>query len=251
MAAIFISYRKQGEDKPSSLHLAEDLREALGHDAVFLDDHGLGLGRFDDQLLGEARSCQAMIAVIGPAWIAKIQELHDPQDWVRRELETALKREILMVPLLLDRARLPEERDLPPSLRGLLQYQTIEIYPRRRKEIVSELAEALSRALRLTKPQRVEPAALPNLTGSWTDTDGVSFRIEQRGTDVQIYMIDYSGRRVGQGTGTITGNHVLFSLRRPGYGQGSGTGTVSADGRQISGAIQYGHQRFGFSISKD
>ena len=50
MAAVFISYRKLGEDKASALHLAEDLRESLGQDAVFLDERGLGLGRFDDQL---------------------------------------------------------------------------------------------------------------------------------------------------------------------------------------------------------
>ena len=49
MAAIFISYRKTEVDKGSSLHLAEDLRESLGDDAVFRYEKGLGLGKFDDQ----------------------------------------------------------------------------------------------------------------------------------------------------------------------------------------------------------
>jgi len=130
MAAIFISYRKLGEDKASALHLAEDLRESLGQDAVFLDERGLGLGRFDDQLLDEAQSCKAMIALIGPAWNDRIKELRNTQDWVRRELEMGLQRGILMVPLLLDQTRLPEESDLPSSLLKLLHYQTVRIHPR-------------------------------------------------------------------------------------------------------------------------
>ncbi len=248
MAAIFISYRKLGEDKASSLHLAEDLRESFGQDTVFLDEHGLGLGRFDDQLLDEAQSCKAMIAVIGPTWNDRIQELKDTKDWVRRELEVGLERGILMVPLLLDQTRLPEEYELPPSLRRLLDYHVVHIYPRYWKENVNELIEAFSRALRLPKRQQGQ-AAIPNLSGDWSDTEGVRFRLEQRGQNLLIYLLGYGNQPAGQGT--MTGNQVRFSLRRPDYGQGSGTGTVSPDGRQISGAIQYGHQRFGFSISRD
>ncbi len=250
MAAIFISYRKQGEDKASALHLAEDLREALGHDTVFLDEQKMGLGKFGGQLLVEAQSCRAMIAVIGPAWSERIKDLHNAQDWVRRELEAGLKREILMVPLLLDQTPLPAERELPPSLAALLQYQDVHLYPRHWKEIVSDLIDDVSRELGLPK-RRQGPAPIPNLSGYWSDTDGVPFKLEQRGEQLQVSMLDFGGRPVGQGNGTITGNQVRFSLYRPGYGQGSGSGTVSPDGRQISGEIQYGYQRFGFSISRD
>lgn len=250
MAAIFISYRKLGEDKASALHLAEDLRESFGQDAVFLDEGGLGLGRYDSQLLDEAQSCKAMIVVIGPSWSERIRELGNAQDWVRREIEAGLRRGILMVPLPLDRTPLPDEDDLPLSLRGLLQYQTVHIYPRYWKENVNELIDALSAALRLPKRRRGE-AAIPNLSGDWSDTDGVHFRLEQRGERLEVYLLDYGGRAVGQGSGTLAGNQIRFSLWRPEYGQGNGTGTVSPDGQQISGAIQYGRQKFGFSISKD
>ena len=116
--------------------------------------------------------------------------------------------------------------------------------------LVDDLIDSLSRELRLPK-RRQGQAAIPNLSGYWSDTDGVSFRLEQHGEQLQVAMLDYGGRPVGQGNGTITGNQVRFSLYRPGYGQGSGSGTVSPDGRQISGAIQYGYQKFGFSISRD
>ncbi len=38
MAAIFISDRKAGRGQGPALHLAEDLRAALGHDNVLLDE---------------------------------------------------------------------------------------------------------------------------------------------------------------------------------------------------------------------
>ena len=129
MGSVFISYRKQGVDKVSSLHLAEDLREALGQDAVFRDEKGLELGRFEDQLLRHVQACEAMVAVIGPAWVERINELQSEKDWVRRELEIGLQRQILMVPLLLEEVGQPEESDLPPSLRTLLEYQIVRFHP--------------------------------------------------------------------------------------------------------------------------
>lgn len=87
MAAIFLSYRRTGVDKASSLHLAEDLRESFGDEAVFRDERGLGLGKFDDQIHREIKSCKTMIAVIGPSWIDRMADLSQPGDWVCKELE--------------------------------------------------------------------------------------------------------------------------------------------------------------------
>jgi hypothetical protein len=148
-----------------------------------------------------------------------------------------------------DDARLPKESELPASLIKLFEYQVARIYPRHWKENVNELIGALSRELGLAKHKRDE-LSIPNLSGDWVDTDGVHLKLEHRGENLQVWLLDFSGRAVGQGTGTVTGNQIRFSLRRPDYGQGTGTATISSDGRQISGAVQYGLQRFGFSISR-
>jgi len=248
MSAIFISYRKQGVDKASALHLALDMRESLGQNAVFLDQQ-LGLGKFDDQLLDSVQSCRAMLAVIGPDWHRRITELQNAEDWVRRELEAGLKRRILMVPVLVDDAQLPSVSELPTSLRRLFDYQVVHLYPHHWKDNVSALIDELAEYLNLPKEQpRV--AAIPNLAGDWFDTDGVHLRLEHRGENLQIYLLDNRGHAVGGGSGTISGNQIRFSIRRPDYGHGTGTATVSPDGRQISGAVQYSTQRFGFSISR-
>jgi len=248
MPAIFISYRKQGVDKASALHLAMDMRESLGQDAVFLDEQ-LGVGRFEDQLLKNVQSCRAMLAVIGPDWNKRITELQNPGDWVRRELEAGLKRGILMVPVMVDEAQLPGVSDLPDSLRSLFDYQVVHLYPHHWKENVCALTDELVEYLNLPKQQPQLPA-IPNLSGDWFDTDGVQLRLEHRGENLQISLLNNWGQVVGGGSATVYGNQIQFSIRRPDYGPGTGSATVSPDGRQISGAVQYAMQRFGFSITK-
>ncbi|MDH3412939.1 MAG: TIR domain-containing protein [Gammaproteobacteria bacterium] len=249
MASIFISYRKTGVDKASSLHLAEDLREAFGDDAVFRDEKGLGLGKFDDQLLRQIKSCRTMIAVIGPAWIDRIADLSQPRDWVRKELEEGLKRQILIVPLLVDSARLLDESDLPGSLHGLLEYQFFPIHQRHWKKDIGDVIDSLAQHLGIQKRTRGQ-APIPNLSGDWIDTDGVPLKMEHRGQTIRFSLLDQFGHAVGQGQGTITGSQLQFSIFRPDLGQGTGRGTASPDGRQISGSVQYGAQRYGFSISR-
>jgi hypothetical protein len=77
----------------------------------------------------------------------------------------------------------------------------------------------------------------------------VPVKLVHRGDTLKIYLLS-GGRPMGEGDASLDGNKVQFSIWRPDLGDGRGTGTVSADGRQISGSIQYGFQRYGFSISK-
>ena len=190
-----------------------------------------------------------MLAVIGPDWNRRIAELQSSGDWVRRELEAGLQRRILMVPVLVDDASLPRESDLPASLRKLVEYQVVHLYPQHWKEVAGTLIDELANYLKIPKQQRRLPET-PNLSGDWFDTDGVHLRLEHRGDNVEISLLNNWGQIVGGGRATISGNQIRFSIRRPDYGPGTGTGTVSVDGRQISGAVQYAMQRFGFSITK-
>ena len=245
VADIFVSYRKQGADKEIALHLAEDLRAALGEASVFLDDQAYALGRFSDLLTDELHGCRAVAVVIGHVWMERRLDLWDPGDWVRREIETGLRRKSLMVPVLVDDAKFPQASDLPPLLAGLLDYQAVPIYRRHWKENVDALIAELAKRLGLRRTW--SGGAVPNLSGDWVDTDGVQLKLVHRGSDVKIYLLS-GGRPVGEGDATIAGNEVRFSIWRPDLGHGKGVGTVSPDGRQVSGAVQYGSQRFGFSI---
>lgn len=247
MADIFVSYRKQGADKGHALHLAEDLRAAFGDDSVFLDDQAFALGRFSDFLNFELHGCRAVLVVIGHVWVERHLDLWNPADWVRREIEAGLKRKGLIVPVLVDDTKLPQSSDLPPSLAGLLDFQAVPIYTRHWKDNVDALIDALAKSLGLRRTWA--GGAIPNLSGDWIDTDGVHVKLVHRGSDVKIYLLS-GGRPVGEGDATIAGNQVQFSIWRPDLGHGTGAGTVSPDGRQLSGAVRYGAQRYGFSISR-
>jgi hypothetical protein len=77
-------------------------------------------------VISEAVSrCTVLLAVIGRDWVTvmneqKLRRLDDPNDFVRIEIETALKHDIPVVPLLVREAAMPREEELPPSLRELV-----------------------------------------------------------------------------------------------------------------------------------
>lgn len=254
MAAIFISYRKKSADGKKSadagraLHLAQDLRAALGQDSVFLDDQEYFFGKFDDFLNDGLRNCRAVVVVIGQAWVDRCQDLLDPGDWVRREIEAGLRRRILMLPVLVDDTTLEQAKKLaPPSIVSLFEYQAVDLDPHHWKETIDLLIEGLSKKLGLERAWT--GGAVPNLSGDWIDTEGVHLKLVHRGGEVKIYLLS-GGRTMGQGNATIVGNRIQFSIWRPDFGDGTGVGTVSPNGRQVSGSVRYGSRSYGFSISR-
>jgi len=252
VASIFFSYRKQGEDKPSSLRLADDLRAAFGEEAVFRDEKGLKFGRFKDQLIRQVESCKIIIAVIGPTWISRIKDLHRDDDWVRRELEIGLERKIEIAPVLVEGAIKPEKSDLPDSMGELFEFQFTTIHPRHWKTEVGQFIDDLAEYLNLEKRETagVKQVSIPNLSGNWFDTEGEAFQLAHSNDTLQMMAYDAYGQAIGQGTGSIEGSQIQFSLQRIDYGYGTGRGTVTPDGRLISGEVQYGIQRFPFSLTK-
>jgi hypothetical protein len=123
-SGIFISYRRK-----DTLHvagrLAGDLVEYFGEEAVFRDVDSIDAGLdFTTQLEKALSNCNIMLVLIGPEWVAEMKKHFDnPQDWVRQEIATAMKRGVRVVPVLVEHATLPEEKDLPPDLKPLVNKQ--------------------------------------------------------------------------------------------------------------------------------
>jgi len=72
----------------------------------------------------EVAKCGVLLAVIGPNWLdARGEEgtrrLDDPNDFVRIEIAAALQRDIPVIPILLDGARVPKADQLPKDLEEL------------------------------------------------------------------------------------------------------------------------------------
>ena len=127
MTGIFISYRRL-ESKLQARILFERL-EPRFRGRVFMDTDGLKPGEnFRDKIGAQLERCTVLLALIGPQWESVLdgkgnRRLDDPGDWVRLEIATALQRGITVVPVLIERAHMPTEQDLPEELRRMLDRQ--------------------------------------------------------------------------------------------------------------------------------
>jgi len=89
-----------------------------------------------------------MIVLIGDAWSsAKDQHgqrrLDLPKDWVRQEIEAALRRDIPIIPVRVQGAAMPSEDDLPPSIADLTGFQSAEVTDSRWDFDVAMLIQAI------------------------------------------------------------------------------------------------------------
>jgi len=79
-----------------------------------MDVDNIPVGRdFEDYLKSQVAACDAMLAIIGPNWLTAKDEngqrrLDNPEDFVVIEIGAALARDIPVVPVLVDGARMPK-----------------------------------------------------------------------------------------------------------------------------------------------
>jgi hypothetical protein len=99
---------------------------AFGEKAVFKDVDVIPPGANYPTLLNQAIAhCDVLLAIIGSHWINALEpdgqrRLENPDDFVRIEIESALKRDaVLVIPVLVDDATMPTASDLPDTLRPL------------------------------------------------------------------------------------------------------------------------------------
>jgi hypothetical protein len=125
---VFISYRR--EDVPGHAgRLYDRLTQRFGEARVFMDVDSIELGRDFVSALEEAvASCEVMLVLIGPRWVSTAERrLDDPHDYVRVEVQTALDRDIRVVPVLVHGASLPSPEVLPEQIRPLVRRQAVEL----------------------------------------------------------------------------------------------------------------------------
>ena len=106
-------------------------------------------------LLEERMSqCEALIAVIGPNWTDVTdgdgnRRLNGRNDFVRLEIESALERNILVVPVLVDGAKMPDEANLPDPLKPLARRHATEVSHHRFHDDTEKLSRFLAKTLDL------------------------------------------------------------------------------------------------------
>ena len=131
--AFFISYRRDESAWPARM-LRDELVERFGSTSVFMDTASLRAGQEWPRRIQDAlRGCSVMLVLISESWLARddaggAPRIDDPRDWVRREIETVLRRpDAIVVPVLLDAATMPASDVLPESLRALADHQAVRL----------------------------------------------------------------------------------------------------------------------------
>jgi hypothetical protein len=129
---VFISYRR--EDSAALAGRVHDrLRSEFGRHALFMDVDTVRLGvDFAKVLHDEVAKCDVLLAVIGPNWLnARDEEgnrrLDDPNDFPRIEIAAALQRDIPVIPILVDGARIPKADQLPKDLDALSRRNALDV----------------------------------------------------------------------------------------------------------------------------
>lgn len=164
---IFVNYRR-GDSQAAAGRLFDRLTQHFARDDIFMDVAGIEPGvDFVKELDRQVAGCGVFLTVIGPDWADArnaqgTRRLDDPHDYVRVEIESALNREIRVIPVLVDGARMPHAEELPDSIRPLARRNAVEITHHRFGGDVDDLARVVRYALGMEMPapetQRSDPA---------------------------------------------------------------------------------------------
>src|SRR6516164_2296375 len=158
---IFINYRR--DDSPAMAgRLHDRLAQSFGRKNLFMDvDHIPPGVDFVKHLNNQVAECNIFIAIIGPNWLDVRNEkgerrLDAPDDFVTIEIAAALARDIRVIPVLIDGARMPKVGDLPGSLKPLVRRQAIELrhahFGRDAEALIERIRDAFSdKPLRLRR----------------------------------------------------------------------------------------------------
>jgi hypothetical protein len=146
--SVFISYRRKDSEGESG-RLFDDLTFHFGSQSVFMDVSAIEPGRYFRKAIDlSVTTCSVLLAIIGQDWLelkdpAGHLRLEDPNDFVRLELASALRRDIPLIPVLVRGAKMPEVDKLPTDLKELVYRNAVELTHARWKSDVQLLIRAL------------------------------------------------------------------------------------------------------------
>jgi len=127
---VFISYRRSDAAGHAG-RLYDRLISHFGAEHVFMDIDAIKPSdNFVETIENAVTSCHILVAIIGRQWMQSTDggnRLHDATDFVRLEIVTALNLGIRVLPVLVQGALMPQSKDLPEELKGLVQRQALEL----------------------------------------------------------------------------------------------------------------------------
>jgi hypothetical protein len=161
---LFISYRREG----TAMHagrLYDTIAARHGERNVFMDLEMAPGVDFVERITSAVGACRVLLVVIGPQWAGERDgrpRIADPADFVRLEVETALRAaDVTVIPVLVEGARMPAPEELPPELQPLARRNAIELSDLRWRYDCQRLMAALDELLG-DRPRRRSASASPS-----------------------------------------------------------------------------------------
>jgi TPR repeat protein len=162
MPRITISYRRD-DSLDITGRIFDRLAGHFGREAVFRDIDSIPPGtdfrRHIDRVLDQS---DIILAIVGPRWIGPdngYPRLASPADPVRLEIETALRKEKLLIPVLVSRAVMPHPDALPASLHDFVYRNAVQIDSGRDFDVhVGRLIRAIEQLLRIDEQRAADEA---------------------------------------------------------------------------------------------
>lgn len=167
---IFISYRR-ADSAGYAGRIYDRFVAHFGEDTIFMDVDTIEGGLDFVKVLEDAiQSCDLVIALIGRQWLnikdkSGKRRLDNPEDFVRIEIATALKRNIRVIPVLVDGVSMPPSTELPENLKALARRNALQVNHHSFNPDVYRLIEHSESALneaeesRILRAKAVEKAA--------------------------------------------------------------------------------------------
>ena len=121
---IAISYRRD-DSLPIAGRLYDRLQATFGKPNIFMDFDSIRPGLdFRAQISDTIGRSEVVIALIGPHWAGRetdgSRRIDDANDFVRIEIAQALKRNIPIIPVLINNTPMPKAETLPEDMRDLV-----------------------------------------------------------------------------------------------------------------------------------
>lgn len=131
MPKITISYRRADSEAMTG-RIFDRLIANYGRDAIFRDIENIPAGIDFRQHINETLlKTGVLLAIVGPKWLGSsrggVERINEESDPVRVEVETALRRRLPIVPVLIGNTRMPGSDQLPPSLKDFAFRNAVKI----------------------------------------------------------------------------------------------------------------------------
>ena len=146
MYPVFLSYRRADLGDAQLVYEKIQARFPDDPEVVFFDKHSIPPAMpFQAELEERLRGCKVFVSVIGPNWA--LARLAVEGDFVRQEIMTAIRREIPILIVVMPGGAVPNQRDLPESLKHFVDRQAYSVAEAYKESDLQKFVKVLCREI--------------------------------------------------------------------------------------------------------